>query len=243
VSQYVHSISYQVLPLFLVLASACASSSRPLGADPTFDCELRKAAFAFAEKLQAESTLKKGSLRFVHDALELSTLCHQPRLLDSHGGKGPAAADNAADDEIYGDDDAVYVDPVRGSDSQSGTQTEPLASIPAAVAMTRRSPSQSTIILRNGTYYLDDTLYLTPHDSGLTIKNFAGETPIVSGGKVLKTAWKQYAGAIWVADLTGQGIDSIPGLQVDSRRAHQARYPNSNPGVVSVRCGEECTVW
>lgn len=34
---------------------------------------------------------------------------------------------------------------------------------------------------------------------------------------------------IYVADLTGQGVTSIPGLRQDGQRAIRARFPNANP--------------
>lgn len=87
----------------------------------------------------------------------------------------------------------VYVDAEHGSDSNSGTLQSPLRTVHAALALTRSKDGNSTIVLRAGTYYLQDTITLTPSDNGLSIVNYAGEAPVLSGGRVLKTEqWMAY---------------------------------------------------
>ena len=58
----------------------------------------------------------------------------------------------------------------------------------------------------------------------------------MSGAKPLKTVWKERAekavgegGAsttVYVADLAGQGLKSMPGLRVDGQRGVRASFPN-----------------
>ncbi len=49
-----------------------------------------------------------------------------------------------------------------------------------------------TIVLREGTFYLDEPLLLEADNSGLTILAYPGENPIVSGGKVVDVSWEVY---------------------------------------------------
>lgn len=57
----------------------------------------------------------------------------------------------------------------------------------------------------------------------------------MSGGIPLKVDWQIYRVDseynIYVADLTGQNISKILGLQVNGQRGTRARYPNANPGM------------
>lgn len=42
-----------------------------------------------------------------------------------------------------------------------------------------------TLVLREGTYFLDETLILDERDSGLTIEAYEWEQPVLSGGDEL----------------------------------------------------------
>ena len=77
----------------------------------------------------------------------------------------------------------LYVDAVKGSDSNSGTITNPLQTINHAVIVARPLPKPATIFLRAGVFYLPDTINLGPADAGLTIQNYVGEIAEVSGGQ------------------------------------------------------------
>jgi hypothetical protein len=46
---------------------------------------------------------------------------------------------------------------------------------------------------------------------------------------------------VWVADISGSGVKTVPGLQVDGVRATRARYPNL-PGGIEASCGYGCMV-
>lgn len=116
-----------------------------------------------------------------------------------------------------------------GNDAWSGRLAEPadggadgpLATVFGAQQAVRRmlaqDPSQAVeILLRSGLYRLDHTLVLTPQDSGtgdqpVIWRNFPGETPVLSGGAVVRN-WRKLehpvAGLdetlrkhVWVADL------------------------------------------
>jgi len=106
-----------------------------------------------------------------------------------------------------------YVSPA-GKDTWSGHlaapaadgQDGPLATVAAALKAARDAreranaePAGIHLVLRAGTYALTEPITLTPKDSGvdstepLTIANYPGETPTLSGG-VRITGWKRVAG-------------------------------------------------
>ncbi len=88
----------------------------------------------------------------------------------------------------------IFVDAVRGSDSNPGTQAEPLATIHAGVALTRTLPKPATLFLRAGTFYLGAPVQLGSQDSGLTISAYSGEPVWLSGAQLLPPlTWAPYS--------------------------------------------------
>lgn len=92
-----------------------------------------------------------------------------------------------------------------------------------------------TVYLREGTYYLADTVRFTCADSGapgaaVTYSAYEGETVVISGGTKLKLAWKPYRNGILRAK-TPEGLE-FDQLFVDGKRQHMARYPNFYPDVL-----------
>jgi hypothetical protein len=95
--------------------------------------------------------------------------------------------------------------------------------------------SPVTVILRSGTYFLQNTLVLSSEDSGtrecpITWCAFPGETPILSGGQVV-TGWRPYKGLILQAEFP-----EAKGKQVQTRqlfykgqRQRRARWPKFDP--------------
>jgi hypothetical protein len=77
------------------------------------------------------------------------------------------------------------------SDSGAGTQVEPLCTITAALAQSRASGDKD-VVLRAGRWMLASTLRLTGADSGLTLRAFNRERPVLSGGMVVHSdTWTQ----------------------------------------------------
>ena len=95
--------------------------------------------------------------------------------------------------------------------------------------------SPTTIYLRNGTYYLQDTIVLGTTDSGLTLAGYKDETAVISGGKVYEFDWKPYTSKlypeakIFMTDLSQQSPSPFTQLFIRGHRAVRARYPNGNP--------------
>ena len=86
-------------------------------------------------------------------------------------------------------DSTFYVDADKGSDSNPGTMEKPFQTISKAVMAASMG---STIVLRAGTHYLQDTINLNATHSGATIMNFKGEEAWISGGISIKPEWKPY---------------------------------------------------
>ncbi len=91
------------------------------------------------------------------------------------------------------------------------------------------------VLVRAGTYYLPETLALSPTDSGtsdfpIAYEGYPNEKVVLSGGRPVD-AWKPYRGQIVQCDLKAQGIDKpvFKQLFYNSRRQPLARVPNVDP--------------
>lgn len=127
----------------------------------------------------------------------------------------------------------VFADPVHGSDSNAGTISSPVATVSKAVSIARsKAPgaaNPAAVYLREGTFYPQETLELTPEDSGLTIQNYNGEKAVISGGVPLESLdWQPYN--------TSKG-DSWP-VQQDTNAVYSFR---PTPGKVVVNSTQ--TTW
>jgi hypothetical protein len=94
----------------------------------------------------------------------------------------------------------LYVSP-DGRAGAPGTIDRPLPSIAAArdaIRAARRAGAAGpeTVLLRGGFYYLSETFLLTPQDSDVTYAAYAGERPILSGGRRIE-GWKKGPGNMW----------------------------------------------
>lgn len=139
---------------------------------------------------------------------------------------------------------SLYVSPT-GRDSWSGTlaaksqdgRNGPFATVERARDAIRALKAAGkypaggvTVYLRGGTYELPQTFVLTPEDSGrpgapVTYKAFAGEQPVLSGGRRL-SGWKVAAGR-WTTTLpeAARGEWEFTQLSVNGRRRFRPRLP------------------
>ena len=134
--------------------------------------------------------------------------------------------------------EAYYVDP-NGLDSNSGSKDQPFKTISCARDHVRESGGLGkepvTVYLREGTYYLDDTLVFTADDSGtpdapVTYAAYEKEKVVVSGGSRLELEWEPHREGIFQAK-TPEGL-VVDELFVNGERRHMARYPNFDPKVL-----------
>ncbi|MCK4277263.1 MAG: hypothetical protein KAX78_12150, partial [Phycisphaerae bacterium] len=130
----------------------------------------------------------------------------------------------------------LYVSP-DGSDSNTGTRSEPFATIDRARQAARRIKNKPiTVYLRGGTYYLAKTIVLGPQDSGargapVVYAAYKDERPVISGGTRLEVKWTRHERSIMKAEVPGakRGKIDFDQLFIDGRRRHMARYPNHDP--------------
>jgi len=145
------------------------------------------------------------------------------------------------------EESVLYVSPA-GRDMWSGTLPDPAAGGAAgpfatlqrareAVRQRKQAGVQTPtrVVLREGTYYLPETLVLGPEDSGTeqcptTYEAYEGEQVVLSGGRPV-TGWQPADGEIRYADLPAArgGKWVFRQLFVGDRREVRARYPNLDP--------------
>jgi hypothetical protein len=119
-----------------------------------------------------------------------------------------------------------YVSP-SGSDTNSGTEARPFATIEKARQAVRSVNRQMTgdvvVVLRGGNYRIDRAIAFEPEDSGSGGHNViyraqAGEMPVISGGKPV-VGWKPDQRGRW---KTPAPVDDFRQLYVGGVRATRA---------------------
>ena len=154
----------------------------------------------------------------------------------------------------------LYVDAAAGSDvagsraaaaaAAAGSRARPFRTFARALAATRAARAEraaagaaratACIVLRGGVHHLGATQLLTAADSGLVVTAAEGDSQPawISGGVPLgDLAWQPFNVAagmnVYVADVSGAGLKSMPGLQTLSAapgavptRLFPAMYPN-----------------
>ncbi len=146
-----------------------------------------------------------------------------------------------------GDAQANFFVSVDGNDAWTGTlanpnagQTDgPFATLSRARDAVRelntngplRQPVK--VMVRAGTYYLDQTLVFGPQDSGtadcpVSYLAYPGETPVLSGGKAISAQWQPHQGAIQVCVIPEvmQGNWYFRQLSIDGKRQKRSRTPD-----------------
>ena len=183
----------------------------------SFDCKMRQIALDYARKIQPFRT--KMQFQQVADALngaqEAQNCSVKVDIPDDGGWKPPSFPLPSSTAAMF------YVDANKGSDSNSGTESAPFKTIEKALAAARSAGHSSTIILRQGIFYLTETIKFGSHDNGLTIMNYKNEEVWISGAKVITPKWTSWRTSgqdnIYVADLSSEGIKNIPGLRVNGK--------------------------
>ncbi|MFE3415685.1 RICIN domain-containing protein [Streptomyces mirabilis] len=125
-----------------------------------------------------------------------------------------------------------YVDPVNGSDSNSGTSTaaafKTVQAAKAAVRAIHANMSDDIVVnLRGGTYPLTTPITFGASDSGtnghtVVYQAYNGETPVISGGKAV-TGWTAASNGEYKASV---GSLNFRQLYVNGVRATRARFPD-----------------
>ncbi len=135
-----------------------------------------------------------------------------------------------------------YVAP-QGSDANPGTQEKPFATPAKAQAEVRALIAKGLpeggvkVLLREGKYYLPQTLVFTPADSGtekapVVYASAPGELATLSGGRLVAAKFQPYQDAIHQCRLDEKDVPpgEVSVLFVNGRRQVRARYPNAPVG-------------
>ena len=131
-----------------------------------------------------------------------------------------------------------------GQDTNPGTQSSPFATLTRAREAVREAKEEARkpirVIVREGTYYLDEPFCLGPEDSGtdrapVSYETYQDELVTISGGVKLNCRWKPYRDGIMMCELpeVKAGKLSFTQLFVNGKRQHRARFPDyddSEPG-------------
>ncbi len=108
----------------------------------------------------------------------------------------------------------------KGHDANKGEVGAPLKTLSAAQNAVRELKKEGmpddgiTVYLHGGTYHLDQTLRLTPEDSGskakpVIWKAYKNEQPVISGG-ALVTGWTPDTNGIWKTKLDSCSFKKKP---------------------------------
>lgn len=126
-----------------------------------------------------------------------------------------------------------YVSP-RGNDATIGAENMPFESIEKAKEaikiFKKENPDQAvTLILKEGTYYLKNSLVFEAEESGTKdapyiVRSAQGHEVIISGGMVLDLQWERFKGEIVVAKVP-KGL-AFSTLFINGKKQIRARYPN-----------------
>jgi hypothetical protein len=248
-----------------LLGGLCASSGpapapQP-GPDLGVECAMRSVAFDMAQR----HPMARRHADLIHESLQLGKC------------PGRAAAVTAAAEPAHCPDGrhwstclgpkqrqqfqpgaaaTVFVDCASGSDSNPGTQAQPLATVARAQVTSRAAGTGTTVFLRGGSCYLATPLVLTAADSGISYESYQGEQVTLSAGAPLTgLSWSPWTaaaagpgtGKILMAELpatvNASAIDSLFSVPVGTggggggaasnlaKRRVRARYPNGNSEV------------
>ncbi len=123
----------------------------------------------------------------------------------------------------------IYV-ATNGNDRNPGTYDKPLASFKGAQYAVKKinKTEPVTVVFKNGTYYLPQTICFTTKDARNNAVYYTAEQSgkvIISGGKRLTTDWKPYKNGIYVTSILLE--TDIDQLYINGERQEMARYPNS----------------
>ena len=123
----------------------------------------------------------------------------------------------------------------KGDDRNSGTEEQPLATLKRAQEVVRACKQNGpiTVCLRQGTYYLNETLIFGAEDSGtkdapIVYRAYEDEEVVVSGAESLDLIWED-AGDGLVKAKVPEGLD-FDQLFINGEKMVRCRYPNADPG-------------
>lgn len=167
-------------------------STYPSKWDVGFDCKIKKLAFEYAKKL-SPGTGSDLELDLIFKGLQLGAVCNES-FYQQHFDYPWNKSEKESDDTIA--TAVVFVDKSHGKNNNLGTIAKPLSDIQSGVdrclskIQAAKSVKNCVVNVRQGTYEIDKPVQL---HSNIELTNFKNEKVVISGFKIVKPAWKQYA--------------------------------------------------
>ncbi len=188
----------------------------------------------FAEKsMFGKSTWRRAATLIAWCVFTTTALMHgvSASAADPPGNVSPQATFYVA---VDGNDAWSGTLPAADADKTDGPFATLVRARDAIRAMQEAAPPAQpvTVMVRGGTYYLAETLVLEPRDSGsadcpISYTAYPGETPVISGGKVIDSPWQTHQGQILVCSVpeVQQGKWYFRQLAVNGKRQERSRLP------------------
>ena len=124
---------------------------------------------------------------------------------------------------VQGAEASLYVSPA-GSDMNSGTAKQPLASVQVALDKAAALSKQPvTVVLKDGCYRISSPLSFGAQHSGITLRAENTGKAVISGGREI-AGWQQVSNGLWSATVPA-GTD-FSQLFINGERKTRARTPN-----------------
>ena len=216
--------------MYIVTALLCTSNATP----SDFDCPMRQLLLEYS--VEINPSLTQRQLQDTADALNGS-----PRGVFYGCNVKPPSIHNTTFIKPKYDPPSstktIYVDAKSGDDNiNTGLSlSSPLKTLQKAISTARKlfGPTNfKQILLRQGTYYIQQTIKLNHLDSNLLLKPYKDENVNISGAVPLNNLnWRQYGTkngnkVFYTTIDTNANIFNFAGLRINGYRGIRARYPN-----------------
>ena len=216
--------------------------------DQELECQVRLLAYQFALTIQPY----RGTQPLTFQELQIDSYCDNttnPKYYEYKKALEPIHEPTSKRDFIINQDPniyTVYIDPSKGNDINNGSISSPFRSLQRGLESTRSLQSNrinKQIIIRTGTLYLNETIYLSPNtfDNNLLITSYPNEQVWISGGVLLDNLkWTRYNDGnsshnIWMTQLPQSLINKLYNntiyslfTEIPHSRLTHARFPNGN---------------
>jgi hypothetical protein len=218
-----------LLGILMVIVLLSSAEGSPIVYPLEYDCPLKKFALAHSLTLLANSSKHHRASswpRAVYDALQLGPLCDIPPPPTAKPTPPPPPVDAVPSP-------AIFVATNGSDDHGSGNLSSPFATVRRAVLHRRivARTANSTVVLRGGHYFFNETLKLSKEDSGLTLANYPGEQPVLHGGVALTDlqwtpAGPPFPDRVQVASIAHLPLEAWDGMLADGKLLWRARFPD-----------------
>lgn len=159
--------------------------------DPEFDCDIKKLAYEFAQKL-SPGTGDKKELAYIYDALELNTTCRQVRDLGKF--EHPWNKDYFTEKHDNLNNIKIFVDNTNGKLTNNGDVSQPLPNIHLGVEKCKNliidASYTCTVYIRNGVYRISSPIVID--SDNIKLRSYGQENVTITSNVLVKPMWKAY---------------------------------------------------